>query len=72
MFIKNFDISEIDIKRGTYELTIRQLFTYRFNQDYDENEVEKNHEIFWMSMTLGSKWIESFDVHKGKPFIKFS
>ena len=43
--IKNFDISEIDIKKGTYELTVRQLFTHRFNQDHDENEVEKNHEI---------------------------
>ena len=35
--IKNFDVSEIDIKKGTYELTIRQIFTYRYNQDYDEN-----------------------------------
>ena len=60
--IKNFDISEIDIKKGTYELTVRQLFTHRFNRDYDENKVEKNHEI--LNLAIGTLIYYNYDQER--------
>ena len=60
--IKNFDISEIDIKKNTYDLTIRQAFTYRFNQDFDENKVEKNHEI--LNLAIGTLIYYNYDQER--------
>ena len=48
--IKNFDISDIDIKKSTYEVTIRSQFSYLYGKKYFSSE--ENHPI--LDSSLGS------------------
>ena len=37
---KNFDINDIDIKKGTYDLTIRHIFSYHYDKESAASEEE--------------------------------
>ncbi len=51
--IKNFDISDIDIKKGTYDLTIRHIFSYHYDKETaGSEEGEPDHPI--LNLAIGT------------------
>ena len=60
--IKNFDISDIDIKKSTYDVTIKHSFSdyYRNNK---RSKYRKSHPIFDLSLGSLIYFDEKFDTY---------
>jgi len=60
--IKNFDISDIDIKKSTYDVTIKHSFS-DYYRDNERSEYKESHPIFDLSLGTLIYFDEKFDTY---------